>query len=216
MAFAMVGAEVILTDTADVLDKLRINCNNNLSPAAVRLAKAGHRGHGSWADFFGSIQVNELDWTRAEEHIAKLEFQPPVDFVLAADCIYREDLTEAFYDTVRRLTNEKSTVVVCNEFRSKTVHDRFMELFKATHNVKLMTKNKMDPEFWHPNIHIYVMKRKKNKQGDADSGGEEENDEEEKTAEEGTAKAPEKKEKTKEKNKEKGGKEGNETNQIQM
>lgn len=39
MAFAMVGANVVLTDTADVLPLLRINYETNLSPAAVRLAR---------------------------------------------------------------------------------------------------------------------------------------------------------------------------------
>ncbi len=39
----MVGGNVVLTDTADVLPLLRINYETNLSPAAVRLAR-GVRG----------------------------------------------------------------------------------------------------------------------------------------------------------------------------
>ena len=47
MAFAMVGANVVLTDTADVLPLLRINYETNLSPAAVRLARGEREGGGA-------------------------------------------------------------------------------------------------------------------------------------------------------------------------
>ncbi|PNH06976.1 Methyltransferase-like protein 21D, partial [Tetrabaena socialis] len=158
MAFAMVGADVVLTDTLDVLDLLRINYESNLSPAAVRLAR-GHQ-HGTWADSAGSVVVAELDWTQVAQATTP-PLHPPYDFVLAADCIYHETLTEHFHRTVMDITNDKSTVVVCNELRSHSVQGRFMELFTATHTIKSIPHSKMDEKYQHPNIFIYVMKKKK-------------------------------------------------------
>ncbi|GFR51417.1 hypothetical protein Agub_g13705, partial [Astrephomene gubernaculifera] len=158
MAFAMVGADVVLTDTADVLGLLRINYETNLSPAAVRLAR-GHQ-HGTWADSAGGVEVAELDWTKPEQ-VTTPPIRPPYDFVLAADCIYHETLTEHFHRAVMELTNEKSTVVVCNELRSHSVQGRFMSLFSATHSIKTVQHSKMDDTYQHPNIFIYIMKKKK-------------------------------------------------------
>ncbi|KXZ53685.1 hypothetical protein GPECTOR_6g602 [Gonium pectorale] len=187
MAFAMVGADVVLTDTADVLGLLRINYDNNMSPAAVRLAK-GH-AHGTWADSAGSCQVAELDWTRPEQvHAPPL--RPPYDYVLAADCIYHETLTEHFHRTVMDVTNDKSTVVVCNELRSHSVQGRFMELFTATHTIKSVPHSKMDDTYQHPNIFIYIMKKKKKMGAGAAGGKGGDEDEGEGAAEELTAAAP--------------------------
>ncbi|KAG2429921.1 hypothetical protein HXX76_010701 [Chlamydomonas incerta] len=171
MAFAMVGANVVLTDTADVLPLLRINYETNMSPAAVRLAR-GHQ-HGTWADSAGSVEVQELDWVKPEQ-VAPLH--PPYDYVLAADCIYHEGLTEHFHRTVMEVTNEKSTVVVCNELRSHSVQGRFMELFTATHSIKSVPHAKMDEKYQHPNIFIYIMKKKK--KGKAGAAEHEEHEEE--------------------------------------
>lgn len=44
MALAMIGCDVLLTDTADVMPLLRINVDNNLSAACVRLAKGARHG----------------------------------------------------------------------------------------------------------------------------------------------------------------------------
>ncbi|GIM05246.1 hypothetical protein Vretimale_9693, partial [Volvox reticuliferus] len=168
MAFAMVGADVVLTDTADVLGLLRINYENNLSPAAVRLARA-HQ-HGTWADSAGSVAVAELDWTKPEQ-VRAPPLNPPYDFVLAADCIYHETLTEHFHRTVMDVTNEKSTVVVCNELRSHSVQGRFMDLFTATHTIKSIAHTKMDDTYQHPNIFIYIMKKKKKLSSNGKGGG---------------------------------------------
>ena len=43
------------------------------------------------------------------EQAHALPMQPPYDFVLAADCIYHETLTEHVHKTVMEVTNEKST-----------------------------------------------------------------------------------------------------------
>ncbi|GIL53527.1 hypothetical protein Vafri_9113 [Volvox africanus] len=168
MAFAMVGADVVLTDTADVLGLLRINYENNLSPAAVRLSRA-HQ-HGTWADSAGSVAVAELDWTKPGQ-VRVPPLNPPYDFVLAADCIYHETLTEHFHRTVMDVTNEKSTIVVCNELRSHSVQGRFMELFTATHTIKSVAHSKMDDTYQHPNIFIYIMKKKKKLSSNGKEGG---------------------------------------------
>ncbi|KAG2442095.1 hypothetical protein HYH02_009584 [Chlamydomonas schloesseri] len=172
MAFAMVGANVVLTDTVDVLPLLRINYETNLSPAAVRLAR-GHQ-HGTWADGAGTVEVQELDWTKPEQ-VAPLH--PPFDYVLAADCIYHEGLTEDFHRTVMQVTNEKSTVVVCNELRSHSVQGRFMSLFTATHSIKSVPHAKMDDKYQHQNIFIYIMKKKKKGKAGVEEHGDDEHEE---------------------------------------
>lgn len=41
MAFAMVGAHVVLTDVEEIVPMLRVNVERNLDPAMVRMAKGG-------------------------------------------------------------------------------------------------------------------------------------------------------------------------------
>ena len=50
---------------------------------------------------------------------------------------------------------------VCNEFRSQSVHDEFMRKFAEYFVIRKATKTKMYKEFYHPMIHVYIMKQKK-------------------------------------------------------
>jgi len=54
-----------------------------------------------------SVDIRELDWTASSDKFGG--FDPPYDFVIAADCIYNEDLVEYFLHTVLGLTDQKST-----------------------------------------------------------------------------------------------------------
>lgn len=51
--------------------------------------------------------------------------------------------------------------MVVNELRSESVQNRFMQLFTATHTMKKVPHAKMDPQFQHPNIMIYLLKKRK-------------------------------------------------------
>ena len=54
----------------------------------------------------GHVAVQELDWSNLE-HYAPVN--PPFDYVLAADCVYHEQIVEDFLRTVLAMTHSKST-----------------------------------------------------------------------------------------------------------
>uniref|UniRef100_A0A7R9Z8M0 Calmodulin-lysine N-methyltransferase n=1 Tax=Chlamydomonas euryale TaxID=1486919 RepID=A0A7R9Z8M0_9CHLO len=140
MAFALLDANVVLTDTVDVVPLLKRNCEANLG--------------------CGTVQVRELDWYQPDQ---VLPLNPPFDYVIAADCIYHEHIVEQFHRTVMDVTNDKSIVLVVNELRSHSVHSAFMSAFEPTHVIKIIPHSKMDDFFQHPNIQIFYMKKLKPK-----------------------------------------------------
>lgn len=164
MAFALLGADVVLTDTTEpVLALLRRNVEQNMTPAALRLNDA------AWAvDVAGSVTVEELDWSQPE-HYSKPALAPPFDFVLAADCVYSETAVPHFLNAVLAMCGRRTSVVVCNEFRSKMVHDVFITEFSKWFAMRKVPLNRMDPAYQHPLIQIYLMKRKRETGG---GGGE--------------------------------------------
>ena len=54
----------------------------------------------------GKVSVQELDWTRPEQFAAA---SPPFNFVLAADCVYHEELVKDFFEAVLAMVTLKST-----------------------------------------------------------------------------------------------------------
>ncbi|KAI7837928.1 hypothetical protein COHA_008234 [Chlorella ohadii] len=130
MALALLGADVVFTDIGDVLPLLRRNVEQNVSPAALKLRDAG------WAAAeVGHTSVASLDWS---DRSCYADFQPPYEFILAADCVYSELAGEAL-----------------------TVHDEFMAQFGRHFTIRKVPTGKMDPNYQHPLIHIYLLKRRK-------------------------------------------------------
>lgn len=162
MAFALLGADVTFTDITDsVLTLLRRNVENNITPVALRLKDA------AWAaDCVGKVRVEELDWGR-KEHYASVS--PPFDYVIAADCVYSETAVSQFLTTVLAMVGSSGVVIVCNEFRSQTVHDLFIESFSEHFSVRKVSMARMDKAYQHPLIHIYLMKRKKSEKTSSQS-----------------------------------------------
>lgn len=158
MALALLGADIKLTDiTEPVLNLLQYNMNYNLTPATLRL-----RGHEVAAEGLSqvSVTVEEFDW-RKEEQIEAARASGPVDYVVAADCVYNEEAVSYFLNAVLALCGSRTTCMVCNEFRSQSVHDEFMRKFAEYFVIRKATKTKMYKEFYHPMIHVYIMKQKK-------------------------------------------------------
>ena len=155
MAFALMGANVLLTDiTEPVLELLRHNVSYNLSKAALRL-----RCEKQASEEVGELSVQELDWAQVE-HYGRAN--PPVDYILAADCVYNEKSVPVFLQAVVGLMGQRSTAIICNEFRSETVHNEFMKQFGCRFNIRKVPSTKMDKKYRHPLIHIYILKLKKN------------------------------------------------------
>eukprot|EP00890_Picochlorum_soloecismus_P000506 jgi/Picsp_1/1456/NSC_04935-R1_s-adenosylmethionine-dependent methyltransferase domain-containing protein len=154
MAFALMGANVILTDiTEPVLELLRHNVSYNLSKAALRL-----RCEKQAAEEVGDLSVQELDWAQVEHYD---RVNPPIDYILAADCVYNEKSVPVFLQAVIGLMGQRSTAIICNEFRSQTVHDEFMKQFGCFFNIRKVPSTKMDKNYRHALIHIYILKLKK-------------------------------------------------------
>ena len=54
----------------------------------------------------GHVTVQELDWSNPNHYST---VNPPFDYVLAADCVYHEQIVEDFLRTVLAVTHSKST-----------------------------------------------------------------------------------------------------------
>ncbi|EIE19225.1 hypothetical protein COCSUDRAFT_38412 [Coccomyxa subellipsoidea C-169] len=146
MAFALLGAEVLLTDLADIVPLIRKNVDANFTTAALHGAQAGR------------VSVQELDWGN-EEHISQAA--GPFAYVLAADCVYHEEHLLALRQTIISLSDLKSTVIIANELRSESVQSRFTQLFEEQFTIKKVPHAKLDPEHRHSAILLYILKRRK-------------------------------------------------------
>ncbi|KAK9904903.1 hypothetical protein WJX75_005147 [Coccomyxa subellipsoidea] len=152
MAFALLGAEVLLTDLPDIVPLIRKNVDANFTSAAL------HSREGPWGQQAGKVSVQELDWGN-EAHIAQAG--GPFAFVLAADCVYHEEHLFALRQTIVSLTDMKSTVIIANELRSESVQSKFMQLFEEKFTIKKVPHSKLDPEHRHSSILLYILKRRK-------------------------------------------------------
>eukprot|EP00884_Botryococcus_braunii_P013363 jgi/Botrbrau1/22027/Bobra.0024s0041.1 len=152
MALTLLGASVISTDVAAVLPLLNINYQNNMAPASLRNLC------GDLAREAGSFTVAELDW---EDRGTWVHVQGPFDFILAADCIYNEALTQHFLHTVLEFCGPRTTVIIANEVRSESVQQRFSELFAPHFTTKRVPSSKLDSIHQHPSIHVLQLKRRK-------------------------------------------------------
>jgi hypothetical protein len=102
-----------------------------------------------------------LDWSKASEHISRInDIEVPVDYILAADCVYNEASVSVFLECIKQLSKERTVCAVCNEFRSESVHAEFLREFGKHFNIKKVPSSKMDKRYYHPLIHIYILKQK--------------------------------------------------------
>lgn len=122
-AFALLGCDTTVTDTAEVVCLLQRNYENNLSPAALTggsaasgsvfksssyIMQALHtvcRAGLEVSNMVGHVTVQELDWSIPDHYSAVI---PPFDYVLAADCVYHEHIIEDLLRTVLAVTHNKS------------------------------------------------------------------------------------------------------------
>lgn len=150
MSFALMGARVRMTDiTHEVLDLLRHNVEYNISPASLRL--------NSGIEDCGEAVVQELDWNNPH-HVDQCN--PPVDYILAADCVYNEASVSVFLHTILALSGPRTVAAICNEFRSESVHAEFQRRCSEYFTMKKVSSNKMNKDYCHPLIHIYILKQK--------------------------------------------------------
>jgi predicted nicotinamide N-methyase len=111
--------------------------------------------------------VAELRWgVDADIDAVVAELPGRIDYVLAADCVYNEAAVGTLLDTIRKLLERRgkrtTKVLVCNEYRSDTVHAAFLEQFGAAGlgPLKKEKEGSMHPEYKHELIHVFKLKLK--------------------------------------------------------
>ena len=194
LAAAALGADVELTDVAEVLPLLRRNAEALMGRASLATSDA------AWCAGAGSVLVRELDWEKRETWFRKSVGeegeeerategasssaaaaaaapsspsspsspsppapQPPpprYDFVLAADCVYKEDILPLLCEVILAVSSRRTVVVVANELRSHSVAAAFDETFSEHFTMKRVPRAKMDAEYSVDAISIVIMKRK--------------------------------------------------------
>lgn len=147
---ALLGCDVVSTDQTEVLPLLMRNVERNTS----RITQMNPD-----SDKFGSIQVAELDWGN-EDHIKAVD--PPFDYIIGTDVVYAEHLLDPLLKTIFALSGPKTTIMLGYEIRSTSVHEQMLEMWKRNFEVKVVPKSKMDVEYQHPSIQLYIMGLKQN------------------------------------------------------
>ena len=206
LAAAALGAEVELTDVAEVLPLLKQNAESLMGKASLATSDA------PWVAGVGSVSVRELDWDKRSSWFLGEEeggeggggsgkkgaaatatvsnespspspsssvaaspssprpSPPHYDFILAADCVYKEDILPTLRDVILALSTRRTVVVVANELRSHSVAAAFEQTFAPHFSMKRVPRAKMDAEYSVDAISIVIMKRKHAPGGGAKAG----------------------------------------------
>nr|XP_011459376.1 PREDICTED: protein-lysine methyltransferase METTL21D [Fragaria vesca subsp. vesca] len=145
---ALLGCDVVMTDQVEVLPLLMRNVERNTS----RITQIN-----SASESFGSVQVAELSWGN-EDHIRAVD--PPFDYIIGTDVVYKEDLLEPLLQTIFALSGPKTAILLGYEIRSTNVHAQMVEMWKRHFEVKLVPNSKMDSTYQHPSIQLFIMRLK--------------------------------------------------------
>ncbi|KAF9594250.1 hypothetical protein IFM89_028907 [Coptis chinensis] len=106
---------------------------------------------------FGSIEVAELDWGN-QEHIKAVG--PPFDYIIGTDIVYVEHLLDPLLQTIFGLSGPKTTILLGYEIRNTVVHEQMLSMWRDNFEVKTIPKSKMDSNYQHDSIYLYIMESK--------------------------------------------------------
>eukprot|EP00850_Spirogloea_muscicola_P013073 SM000087S23355 [mRNA] locus=s87:265381:268142:+ [translate_table: standard] len=151
LGFALLGGNVLLTDQAEVLPILMRNADRNSTRAQLTAHDHSSIGH------VGTVEVAELQWGN-EKHIAAAN--GPYDYIVATDVAYNEQLVEPLVDTILSLSTSSTTILVGQESRSTIVDALLLKKCKQHFTVKKVSHSKLHPEYQHPAIDLFILKRK--------------------------------------------------------
>ncbi|KAK0603104.1 hypothetical protein LWI29_001486 [Acer saccharum] len=154
---ALLGCNVVATDQNEVLPLLKRNVERNTSTITQMNPSS---------DSFGSIQVAELDWGN-EDHLKAVG--PPFDYIIGTDVVYAEHLLEPLLRTIFALSGPKTTILLGYEIRSTSVHEQMLNMWKSHFDVKVVPKSKMDNNYQHSSIQLYIMGAKSSGGGSIES-----------------------------------------------
>ncbi|KAF5751575.1 protein N-lysine methyltransferase METTL21A [Tripterygium wilfordii] len=145
---ALLGCNVVSTDQIEVLPLLKRNVERNTS--RIMQMNPG-------LDSIGSIEVAELDWGN-EDHIRAVG--PPFDYIIGTDVVYAEHLLERLLRTIFALSGPKTPILVGYEIRSTSVHEQMLQMWKRHFDLKIVPRAKMDDNYQHASIQLYIMGQK--------------------------------------------------------
>ncbi|XP_030071161.1 protein N-lysine methyltransferase METTL21D isoform X2 [Microcaecilia unicolor] len=138
---AVHGADVTITDLEDLQDLMKINIENNKQLIT------------------GSIQAKVLKWGESI-----MEFLPPPDYILMADCIYYEQSLEPLVKTLEELAGPETCIMCCYEERTMgknpEIEREFFKLLHMNFDVEKIPLEKHNEEYRSEDIHILHIKKK--------------------------------------------------------
>eukprot|EP00850_Spirogloea_muscicola_P010821 SM000065S20170 [mRNA] locus=s65:141643:144959:+ [translate_table: standard] len=152
LGFALLGGNVLLTDQAEVLPILMRNADRNSTRAQMTA-----QGDDSIGGHVGTVEVAELQWGN-EKHIAAAN--GPYDYIVATDVAYIEHLVEPLVDTILALSTSSTTILLGQESRSTIVDALLLTKCKQHFTVKKVSHSKLHPEYQHPAIDLFILKRR--------------------------------------------------------
>jgi len=119
----------------------------------------------------------------------------PFDVILAADCVYSEAAIPVFLAVCLAVSGRRTSILVANETRSLTTAAEWQRVFSEHFLLKRIPHAKMHPEYRHPLIALWQLRRRRAPGEGIGGEGEEEGEEEEEGPEaagdEGTGEAAE-------------------------
>jgi predicted nicotinamide N-methyase len=158
MCCALLGAEtVVLTDTSEaVLSLLRHNVERNVS-----MAQIGMNGSAT-CRLERPPRVEELRWGVEADAERMVRGVSSIEYILAADCVYDEAAVGLLLRTILRLLEERgkptTKILICNEYRSESVHSVFLREFGERFVMKKIPAGKLASGYKHELIHLWKMK----------------------------------------------------------
>ncbi|XP_046839201.1 protein N-lysine methyltransferase METTL21D-like [Xenia sp. Carnegie-2017] len=136
----LAGADVVCTDLKELLPLIELNMKEN-----EHFLK-------------GKFESRELKWGESVD-----EF-PFFDFIIMSDVIYYEESIKPLTDTIYKLSNKNTEVLVCYEDRmegnKQYLKQQFFEILGENFEIKTIPKNQQDTKFQSHDIHVVSMKRK--------------------------------------------------------
>eukprot|EP01103_Thecamoeba_quadrilineata_P015278 TRINITY_DN4774_c0_g1_i1.p1 TRINITY_DN4774_c0_g1~~TRINITY_DN4774_c0_g1_i1.p1 ORF type:complete len:203 (+),score=33.81 TRINITY_DN4774_c0_g1_i1:3-611(+) len=132
---ALLGAEVIVTDLKPLLPLIEKNINANVSNS--------------------KIKVKELNWG---EDVS--EFEPPFDFIVGSDVVYREETFKLLIKTFSDLSNEETVIFLAHELRERK-EIQFFDLLRKKFTLQKIPDSSLDETYRSEDIGIFRIKKTK-------------------------------------------------------
>jgi len=104
--------QVILTETGQVMDNLRRNCQRNYPKVSLLSTLSPSSSPPP------SLMVCELDWTKYREHCQDAGIEPhSVDLILGTDVVFSIRFVEPLLQTMEYLSHEETIAILCLQER---------------------------------------------------------------------------------------------------